>query len=137
MYIRTLITLICAAGLTACATVPPSVSGAASIPPANLKPGDCGLFGWSADETREFVFFADKKTARYKGPNGAVDLEAQTKFPAVDYLDESGNSVTLRLGEGEIMNGGSRFPKARIITLTDEGWERLQPIAIVQSCQPK
>jgi len=46
-------------------------------------------------------------------------------------------SVTLRLGEGEAMAGGRRFPQARIVTSTVEGWERLQPVAIVQSCQPK
>ncbi len=137
MSFRLVIFVICAAGLTACATTSPSVNGAASIPPAALKPGECGLFGWSADASREFVFFADKKTARFKGPDGAVDLVAQAKFPAVDYLDAAGNAVTLRLGQGEAMSGGSRFPQARIVTLTEEGWERLQPVAIVQSCQPK
>jgi len=95
------------------------------------------LFGWSADASREFVFFADKKIARFKGEDGAVDLVAQTDFPAVEYLDGSGNKVTLRLGVGEVMTGGMRFPRARIVTLTEEGWERLQPVAIVRSCQPK
>ena len=140
MSFRSIIVIFCAAALTACASTPDgasSVAGAASIPPANLKAGECGLFGWSADASREFVFFADKKTARFKGPDGAVDLVAQAKFPAVDYLDTAGNAVTLRLGQGEIMSGGSRFPQARIVTQTAECWERLQPVAIVQSCQPK
>jgi len=137
MTLRLSITFLCAVGLSACATTSPSVAGAASIPPASLKPGECGLFGWSADASREFVFFADKKTARFKGSDGAVDLVAQAKFPAVDYLDDVGNPVTLRLGQGEAMSGGRRFPQARIVTLTSEGWERLQPVAIIQSCQPK
>lgn len=139
MAMRSLIVIFCVAGLSACATTPsgsPSVAGADSIPPASLKAGECGLFGWSADASREFVFFADKKTARFKGPEGAVDLVAQAKFPAVDYLDDAGNAVTLRLGQGETMTGGRRFPEARIVTQTAEGWERLQPVAIVQSCQP-
>jgi len=140
MSIRSVILLLCAASLTACATSPsevPSVGATAEIPPATLKAGECGLFGWSADAEREFIFFADKETARFKGPDGAEDLVAQAKFPAVDYLDTSGNAVTLRLGQGELMTGGTRFPQARIVTLTNEGWERLQPVAIVQSCQPK
>jgi len=140
MPIRFAFLISCAVALTACATTPPSVTsiaGGETIPPATLKAGECGLFGWSADASREFVFFADKKTARFKGPNGAEDLVAQSEFPAVEYLDVAGNSVSLRLGQGELMTGGTRFPKARLVTLTDEGWERLQPIAIVQSCQPK
>lgn len=137
MSIRFFIPIICAAGLTACATTLPSVAGDKAIPEASLKAGECGLFGWSADDAREFVFFADKKTARFKGPDGPVDLVAQASFPAVDYLDNAGNPVTLRLGQGEAMNGGRRYPRARIVTRTAEGWERLQPVAIVQSCQPK
>ena len=140
MSFRPVILIFCAAALAACATTPDgtsSVAGTDSIPPAALKPGECGLFGWSADESREFIFFADKKTARFKSADGAVDLVAQSKFPAVDYLDNAGNAVTLRLGQGEAMTGGSRFPQARIVTKTAEGWDRLQPVAIVQSCQPK
>ena len=137
MSMRIFISIICAAGLSACATTSPSIGGDEAIPEASLKAGECGLFGWSADDAREFVFFADKKTARFKGPDGAVDLVAQARFPAVDYLDNAGNAVTLRLGKGEAMAGGRRFPQARIVTRTAEGWERLQPVAIVQSCQPK
>ena len=140
MSLRSVFLIFCSASLAACVTTPDSessVAGANSIPPATLKAGECGLFGWSADATREFVFFADKKTARFKGPDGAVDLVAQAKFPAVDYVDTAGNAVTLRLGQGEAMAGGSRFPQARIVTRTAEGWERLQPVAIVHSCQPK
>jgi len=94
------------------------------------------MFGWSTGETREFIFYADKSTARYDSLKGPVDLTAQTPFPATDYEDKAGNTVTLRLGEGEAMNGGMRFPGARIVTLTDEGWERLHPVAIVRTCQP-
>ena len=138
MSMRLIIIGVCAALLSACASTPaPSVAGAASIPPATLKAGECGLFGWSTDASREFIFFADKKTARFKGPNGAADLVAQAKFPAVDYLDGSGNPVKLRLGQGEVMTGGRRFPQARIVTTTQEGWERFQPVAIIQSCQSK
>lgn len=94
------------------------------------------MFGWSTDAARDFIFYADRKTARYAGVNGPIDLTAQTAFPATEYQDPSGNPVTLRLGEGEVMNGGMRYPGARVVTLTDEGWERLHPVAIVRTCQP-
>lgn len=124
--------------ISACATVQNSsyTSASSGLPTSKLAPGECGLFGWATDETRKFVFYADKDTARYDSPEGPVDLTAQMAFPATDYIDSSGKAVTLRLGEGEIMDGGMRYPGARIVTLTDEGWERLHPIAIVRSCQP-
>lgn len=126
--------------ITGCATTPtksePSTN-IAGLPTSDLRPGECALFGWSTDDVRSFIFYADKKTARYDGFDGPIDLEAQTPFPATIYEDSAGRKVTLRLGEGQTMDGGLRYPGARIVTLTDEGWERLQPVAIVRTCQPK
>jgi len=125
--------------LGACATTPASTAPAQAergLPTSQLKPGECGLFGWTAGQKREFVFYADEKTARYDGLDGPIDLIAQSPFPATEYLDSAGNPVTLRLGAGEEMVGGMRYPTARVVTLTDEGWERLQPVGIVQTCQP-
>lgn len=132
--------LICSLALLgACASTQPTTSSSSEtsgLPTSELAPGQCGMFGWSTGETREFIFYADRKTARYDSLNGPADLTAQTPFPATDYKDKSGNTVTLRLGEGETMSGGMRYPGARIVTLTDEGWERLHPVAIVRTCQP-
>jgi len=128
-----------AALLSACATTAPDArqnAELAGLPTSELDPGQCGLFGWSTDETRTFIFYADEKTARYAGRDGPVDLVAQSAFPATEYVDPSGEAVTLRLGEGELMSGGMRYPGARVVTLTDEGWERLHPVAIVKTCQP-
>ena len=136
-----IILFICGTALLgACATTAPetsSVSEASGLPTSKLNPGQCGLFGWSTDDAREFVFYADEKTARYASLEGPVDLNAQMPFPATDYVDSAGKTVTLRLGEGEIMSGGMRYPGARVVTSTDEGWERLHPVAIVKTCQPK
>ena len=133
---RFLTLTLCAVAMTACATTTPAATKTPTdLRQSNVKPGDCGLYGWSTDEKREFIFFADAKTARYNGASGPVDLVAQSAFPALDYLDADGNPVTLRLGQGEIMNGGSRYPGARIVTVSAEGWERLQPVALIQGCQ--
>jgi len=136
-----LILLFCGAALlSACASTPPpaapnsaEVSG---LPTSQLAPGQCGMFGWSTGDSRDFIFYADQKTARYASLNGPLDLAAQTPFPSTKYTDASGNIVTLRLGEGEAMDGGMRYPAARVVTLTKEGWERLHPVAIVRTCQP-
>lgn len=133
---RFCLAIFCMIGLAACASVPIAPETVSNVD-TTLKPGECGMFGWSADEKRDFVFFADEKTARYNSVTGPEDLTAQSAFPSLDYLDKAGGSVTLRLGQGEVMNGGMRYPTARIVTLTDDGWERLQPVAIVRSCQPK
>ena len=134
------ISLICgAAFLSACASLPAAESSVAEktrLPTSELKPGDCGLFGWSPDASRQFIFYADETTARYNSDSGPVDLIAQSGFPATDYTDPLGRPVTLRLGEGETMVGGMRYPSARLVSLNADGWERLQPVAIVRSCQP-
>ena len=136
-----LIFFICSAAiLGACATTPPEASATpelSGLPTSELSPGQCALFGWSTGEAREFIFYADGKTARYDSLDGPVDLTAQTPFPAVEYRDSTGKPVTLRLGEGEAMSGGMRYPSARVVTLSDEGWERLHPVAVVKTCQPK
>jgi len=137
---RVLPLILCSLAMTACATTAPREKTSAGISDStvsqsSLKPGECGLFGWSTDEKREFIFFADKNSARYNGANGPVNLVAQSGFPAKDYLDSAGNPVMLRLGEGELMNGGMRYPGARIVTISSEGWERLQPVALVQGCK--
>lgn len=133
---RFFILIVCSLALTACATTTPTKNAQADVS-QNLKPGECGLFGWSTDENREFIFFANENSARYNSASGPVDLVAQSAFPALDYLDAASNPVTLRLGQGEIMNGGARYPGARLVTVSEDGWERLQPVALVQGCGPK
>lgn len=134
------VSLIClTVCLSACATstlTKAPDSALAGLPTSDLKPGQCGLFGWSTDESRDFIFYADAETSRYASLNGPIDLVPQSKFPATEYADPSGRAVSLRLGEGEVMSGGIRYPGARIVTLTDDGWERLHPVAIVKTCQP-
>jgi len=138
MLMRFIVPIFMMVGLSACASTDVAQSPVPTdISNSSLKAGECGLFGWSTDETRKFIFFANETTARFDGPNGPTDLIPQTKFPAIDYVDDMGLPVTLRLGEGELMSGGSRYPGARIVSQTSEGWERLQPVAIIQSCQPK
>ena len=64
--------------LAGCATTTPETvksAGIADEPTTELAPGQCGLFGWSTDETRSFIFYADEKTARYAQQNIAPPQE--------------------------------------------------------------
>ena len=135
-----LVSFICGTVLlSACASLPApesSTTEKTGLPTSELKPGECGLFGWSPDASRQFIFYADETSARYNSEAGPVNLTAQSDFPATDYTDPAGRPVTLRLGEGETMVGGMRYPGARLVSLNAEGWERLQPVAIVRTCQP-
>lgn len=133
---RWLILTLSAYLISACATSTP-VAGGDRLQSKSLAPGKCGLFGWTTDEARDFIFYADEKTARYAEAAGPIELMAETKFPSLTYRDPANQPVELRLGAGELMSGGMRYPGARIVTQTEEGWERLRPVAIVKSCQPK
>lgn len=126
--------------ISACTTTPPpSLDDTAKTASRDAERGSnsCALYGWTTDEKRSFVFYADAQTARYDTSEGPVDLKAQSEFPSLLYTDPDGERVELRLGEGEEMTDGMRFPTARIVTQTDEGWERLRPVALVRNCEIK
>lgn len=123
--------------LSGCGTTSPIVSEEFGMSTPAIGHNGCAMYGWTKGEARDFIFFADETRARYDSVSGPVDLEADTSFPALNYTDPAGKPVEVRLGAGEAMVGGTRFPNARIVTQTDEGWERLRPVAIVQSCQAK
>lgn len=133
---RWFLTLSCLA-LTACASTPDtSTSKPAATEVAKLASGDCGLFGWTADNRRTYVFFASETEASLALDGPAEPLTPQTAFPAVRYADASGNPVTLQLGRSEEMVGGLRYPSASLTVKTDAGWDKIVPVAIVESCQP-
>lgn len=140
MNMRRISSMVIAVMLSACATVQPATVGETAKLALDEKArgeNTCAFYGWTTDEKRSFVFYADAETARYDTAEGPVDLVAETAFPSLIYADPQGGRVELRLGEGEAMTDGSRFPRARIVTQTDEGWERLRPVALVQNCQIK
>lgn len=124
--------------LSACATAPEPTQQRTTMAQnqaEQLASGECGLFGWTADARRAYVFFANAEgaTLALDGPETA--LTAQSKFPALEYIDADGRPVSLSLGRGEPLAGGTRYPSARLATKTEDGWDKIVPVAIVQSCQ--
>ena len=95
------------------------------------------MFGWTADEKRSFVFYADRVAAKFVPEDKIVELTAQAAFPSLTYLDPFSRPVTINLGAGEQIIGGLRYPSSSIRSVTDEGWERIIPVSIVRACQPR
>jgi len=122
--------------LAACASTGNSGGAERQMAQQELAPGECGLFGFTADEARLFVFYADADGAKFAPDGKAQILTPQSAFPSERYLDTNGSPVMLSLGTGEVMNGGMRYPRAKITSKTEDGWERFTPVAIVRSCQP-
>jgi len=125
--------------LSACATTstggPSSVAAQSGLDVPELAEGECGLFAWTTDQKRSFVFYADEDSAKFVPAGEIVQLASAQTFPALDYEDSSGNPVNLKLGLGEPLVGGMRYPSARIVSKTEDGWDRIMPVSIVKACQ--
>ena len=134
--------LLSAICLSACATqstgsTSENQASQKSLERVELAPGECGMFGWTSDEKRSFVFYADRETSKFFPEDQIVELTAQAAFPSLAYLDPFSRPVTINLGAGEQIIGGLRYPSSSIRSVTDEGWERIIPVSIVRACQPR
>lgn len=126
--------------LSACATQSSGSTSAnktsqTSLQRVELAPGECGMFGWTLDEKRSFVFYADQSIAKFFPVDRVVELTPKSSFPSLAYLDPLSRPVTINLGAGEPIVGGMRHPSASIRSVTDDGWERIMPVSIVRACQ--
>lgn len=125
--------------LSACATTSTGgtsrVEAASGLSVPELAEGECGLFAWTTDQKRSFVFYADEDSAKFVPDGEIVQLTSAKAFPALDYQDSAGNPVSLKLGQGEPLVGGVRYPSARIVSKTEDGWDRIMPVSIVRACQ--
>lgn len=126
--------------LTACATageegapITETLSESArltELPPRTLEAGECGLFGW-AREDGQFVFFSSDEAAQLVSDNRLSNLTPEGDFPATRYDPD----VMLDLGTAEFLDGGQRYPEARLTVIQADGFELVQPLVLVLSCQ--
>ena len=129
--------LIAAILLTGCATVDADVTGAdvtaptPFLPAQTLSPGECGLFGYSTDTPPLFIFFASSqgRALYHAGADETEILRAQGPFPSSDY-----GSVALELGAAEALIDGQRYNSARLVETLDDGFERVRPMVVLESC---
>jgi len=111
---------------------PNSAAGMSNrLSPQVLAPGECGLFAWDNAADPRFIFFAKPGSALYAPREGPVrPLSAEGDFPAMDY-----GPVQLTLGPAEAMIDGVRYPSARLKETLKDGFTRIQPIVVLQTCQ--
>lgn len=103
-----------------------------SLPAQTLAPGACGLFGWDISIRPSFVFFATAERALYLSGEGSSPelLIPKEPFPSSDY-----GTLKLILGEAEPLVEGTRYAQARVSQVLDDGFTRVRPLVILQSCQ--
>ena len=104
---------------------------ATGLPSQSLADGECGLFGWDTANPPQFVFFATADRAVYLSGEGATQrLTPEGPFPSTRY-----GSLTLTLGAAEPLIEGTRYAQARVRELVEDGFTRVRPLVILQSCE--
>ncbi len=106
-----------------------------------LLAGECGLFVWTADRAKTFTLFASEaEAALYKeGTEHGLTEKNPALPPAAsrEFIDVSGAAYTLTLLSPQKIDGGTRYKTGRLVSLDDEGWERVIPIVGLYACQPR
>ena len=152
---RLLVLAASALALTACASgnarkqaaAASTAPAAESLPAQTLAPGACGLFLWTRDEPRHFVFFfpagGTKARAVLNGQQADLSVISQGGEVFAQFMTEmkmatpANLPVSLSLQPGEQIEGGRRVPSARMISMNAEGWEVITPLSGTTACQPE
>lgn len=121
----------CASTAEVAPNVDPISVTSKGLPAQTLAPGECGLFGWDTAQPPQFVFFATERQILYlTGPDEIQTLQSKDAFPAEDY-----GPLQVSLGYGEPLIDGIRYASARITETLDDGFTRVRPLVVLQSCQ--
>ncbi|MGJ8564415.1 MAG: hypothetical protein ACSHXY_12795 [Alphaproteobacteria bacterium] len=145
--------LIASLVLSACETLPvPSQTPKAPsqkidrLQPINLSPGACGFFIWTADSARRFILFSSggKDDGRWFHDGREQGLTIISQFgevdggelPRIEYQTEDGKALKLALEKREYIDGGTRFKAGTLSYKDDEGWDRVEPVVGLATCQP-
>lgn len=101
-----------------------------ALPAQEVEPGECALFGFSKS-SRKLVFYSSEDEAKYvSSESRLVEVEPDGEFPSARY-----GPLTLSLGDSEALEGGQRYPFARLTEPQEDGFERVQPLVILMTCE--
>ncbi len=124
----------------------PSVPESGSLPAQPLAAGECGLFLWTQDTPRRFIFFskAGGRTAEFMRSDTQQTLSLTRQggslfgqfMTNMDYQSAEGESVSLHLTAGERVEGGEKIASGRLEILNAGGWETVIPVSGLRACQP-
>lgn len=127
--------------LASCATTSkegpvPTVEGLSS---KVLAAGECGLYVWTADAAKTFTLFAARSGITYLEDGKEVSLTEKNPIepPASSrkFMDNNGKALTLTLLSPQQIDEGTRYKSGRLISLSDDGWEKIVPVVGFYACQ--
>ncbi len=108
------------------------------LSPRNLSAGECGLFVWKADQAKNFILFADDKSAALYRDSREVAL---TRAPNDDipnklnFLDSSGEEISLILLDAHSFQDSTRYKSGRLTSKDTNGWDIVTPVVGLYSCK--
>lgn len=156
MAIRYLISLVSALSLVACGTTATDFKSKTKnsisanqdrLAPRDLNAGECGIFVWTADNARRFVFFSqtDSSTASWWGESGEIEiartssdgLPAFGQTPNQTYQLPDGGELNLKLGDPEEVDNGTRYRTGAITQKAANGWDKVMPVSGIAACNVK
>lgn len=155
MAVRSVISIAALTLFAGCASVANSgktqTSNAAKLDdrlaPRNLNNGECGIFVWTADIAKRFIFFsqADKPTASWWSKDGEIEItrrasdgiSAFDQLPAQNFDIPSGGRLKVTLFDPEDVDNGTRYKSGAITQTTIDGWEKVVPVIGMSACNLK
>ena len=108
------------------------------LAPRSLESGECGLFIWQADKTKNFIAYEGKKGTVLYHDGREVNLKMISKAEKTGehhYEDPEGKSVSILLQNPEKSPNGVRYKAGRLTSMTADGWERVTPVVALYNCQ--
>ncbi len=114
------------------------------LAPRDLESGECGIFVWTADTARRFVFFSrtDSASGSWWGENGEIEVpqifsDSQPAFeqtPNQTYQLPDGGELLLKLSDPEEVDNGTRYRAGSITQTTANGWDKVIPVSGIAAC---
>lgn len=153
MAIRYVIGLVALLALGACGTTGTKTKSKTKtkisaqqdrLAPRNLNTGECGIFVWTADTARRFVFFSqmDSATASWWDNDGEIEIpqiasNSQATLgqaPDQTYQLPNGGQLKLQLSDPEEVDNGTRYRTGAIAQTAADGWEKVIPVSGIAAC---
>ena len=134
--------------LSACASVPnakgsdaKTAEAATGLSARTLAAGECGLFVWTADAQKDFIFFGQSQNARavWYSDNGetTLSLKSQSGTPAQgQYPKQVYDTLTVDLRNAQDITSGTRYRAGTLTQRGPQGWDKVTPVVGLSACKP-
>lgn len=101
-----------------------------ALGPQSLSEGECGLFGWTTETPPRFILFATDSRGVFWTGTQQETFEPSGDFPRLIYPD-----FRIELGRADQIADAQRYASARLYRTQEDGFERVQPLVILETCQ--